>query len=91
MTYDDSDLPADDSLDAIPDPVTAGHGYIEDFISGQMVRATPEESDAVQVFARRLVEDYGYPKANIRTARNGACGHPPNTRDLGCLDLPGML
>jgi hypothetical protein len=32
-------------------------GYITDFISGQPVRATPEETEAVQVFARRLVED----------------------------------
>jgi hypothetical protein len=27
----------------------------------------PEEHDAVQVFARMLVEDYGYPKSHIRT------------------------
>jgi type I restriction enzyme M protein len=31
------------------------------------VRATPEEVDAVQVFARRLVEDSGYPKSRIQT------------------------
>lgn len=42
-------------------------GYIEDFISGVPVRATPEEVEAVQVFARRLVEDLGYPKEHIRT------------------------
>lgn len=36
-------------------------GYIPDFISGRPVRATPEEVEAVQVFARRLVEDFGYP------------------------------
>lgn len=35
-------------------------GYIIDFISGQEVKATPEEIEAVQVFARQLVEDYGY-------------------------------
>ncbi len=40
-------------------------GYIEDFVSGQPVKATPEEVQAVQVFARRLVEDYGYPKSHI--------------------------
>ena len=38
-----------------------------DYISGQQVRATPEEVDAVQVFARRLVEDYDYPKIHIQT------------------------
>lgn len=42
-------------------------GYIRDFISGQLVKATSEEVDAVQVFTRRLVEDYGYPKTHIHT------------------------
>jgi type I restriction enzyme M protein len=42
-------------------------GYIIDFISGQEVRASPEETDAVQVFTRQLVEDYGYPKTHIQT------------------------
>lgn len=42
-------------------------GYIEDFISGAPVRATPEEVQAVQLFSRILVEDYGYPKAHIQT------------------------
>ena len=34
-------------------------GYIIDYISGQQLKATPEEVEAVQVFARILVEDYG--------------------------------
>ncbi len=38
-----------------------------DYISGIEVAATPEEIDAVQVFARQLVEDYGYPKDCIQT------------------------
>ena len=42
-------------------------GYIEDFISGQEIKATPEEVEAVQVFAKQLVEDYNYPKENIQT------------------------
>lgn len=42
-------------------------GYIEDYISGIPVRATPEEVEAVQVFSKMLVEDYGYPKEFIRT------------------------
>lgn len=42
-------------------------GYINDFITGITVRATPEEVQAVQVFARRLVEDFGYEKAQIQT------------------------
>jgi type I restriction enzyme M protein len=42
-------------------------GYVIDYISGEQIRATPEEIDAVQVFARRLVDDYGYPKSHIQT------------------------
>jgi hypothetical protein len=42
-------------------------GYIRDYISGVPVKATPEEVEAVQVFAQRLVEDYGYPKSHIQT------------------------
>ncbi len=42
-------------------------GYIPDYISGIPVRATPEEVDAVQVFARRLHEDFGYDKDQIQT------------------------
>jgi type I restriction enzyme M protein len=40
---------------------------ITDYISGVQVSATPEEIDAVQVFSRQLVEDYGYPKEVIQT------------------------
>ncbi len=42
-------------------------GYIIDFISERPVRATPEETQATQIFSRRLVEDFGYPKENIVT------------------------
>lgn len=42
-------------------------GYIEDFVSGQPVKASREEVDAVQVFSRMLVLDYGYPKEFIQT------------------------
>lgn len=42
-------------------------GYIRDYISGRQVRATPEEVEAVQVFSRRLVEDFGYPREHIIT------------------------
>jgi len=40
---------------------------ITDYISGFEVQATPEEIDAVQVFSRQLVEDYGYNKNQITT------------------------
>lgn len=42
-------------------------GYTTDFISGELVKETPEEVDAVQVFSRQLVEDYGYTKEQVQT------------------------
>lgn len=42
-------------------------GYIVDYISGQQVRETPEEVEAVQPFSKILVDDYGYPKEYIHT------------------------
>jgi len=42
-------------------------GYIKDFISGLPIKATPEEIEAVQVFSKVLVDDYGYPKERIQT------------------------
>ncbi len=44
----------------------AKEGYIIDYISGKEVKATPKEIQAVQVFSRQLVEDYGYPKELIQ-------------------------
>lgn len=49
------------------DPDKLKAGYIRDYISGQPVKETPEETEAVQVFTRRLVEDYSYPKEHIQT------------------------
>ena len=45
----------------------AKEGYIYDYISGKEVKATPEEIQAVQVFSKQLVQDYGYPKELIQT------------------------
>lgn len=42
-------------------------GYILDYISGEQVKASPEEVEATQVFSKILVEDYGYPKDCIQT------------------------
>lgn len=39
----------------------AREGYLTDYISGQELKATPEETQAVQPFAKKLYEDYGYP------------------------------
>ncbi len=43
------------------------YNTIIDFISGEQIKATPEEVDAVQVFSKQLVDDYGYPRENIQT------------------------
>jgi type I restriction enzyme M protein len=56
-----------DQKSVAPASAEPKQGYITDFISGVQVRATAEEVEAVQVFARRLVEDYGYTKAQIQT------------------------
>lgn len=40
---------------------------VTDFISGRHLAARPEEVDARQPFAVRLVREYGYPKSHIRT------------------------
>ncbi|HVN26326.1 MAG TPA: hypothetical protein VMT99_01580 [Candidatus Paceibacterota bacterium] len=48
-------------------PLTLADGYIEDFVSGLAVKATQEEIEAVQVFSKQLVEDYGYPRDVIQT------------------------
>jgi type I restriction enzyme M protein len=48
-------------------PTELKPGYVADYISGVPVKDTPEERDAVQVFSRRLVEDYGYPREIIQT------------------------
>ncbi|MCM1286240.1 MAG: N-6 DNA methylase [Acetobacter sp.] len=42
-------------------------GYLIDYITGAEVRAKPEEMQAVQPFAKMLIEDYGYPKELITT------------------------
>lgn len=42
-------------------------GYIFDYISGEEIKGTPEEVEAVQPFSIQLVEDYGYPKNVLQT------------------------
>ncbi|QIF01654.1 N-6 DNA methylase [Roseimicrobium sp. ORNL1] len=54
-------IPASSLLVDVPE------GYLRDYVSGEIVRATAEEIDAVQVFSRRLVEDYGYPLEHVQT------------------------
>jgi type I restriction enzyme M protein len=60
-------MPEDAGLISDVSELETQEGYIRDFISGRLIRETPEEAIAVQVFARRLVEDFGYPKDHITT------------------------
>lgn len=60
-------VPKKDPINAVEPNETISSGYIIDYISGQQIRATPEEIEAVQVFAKRLVEDFGYPKRHLVT------------------------
>jgi type I restriction enzyme M protein len=50
-----------------PMPTNDNEAELRDFITGKPIRPTPEELDAVQVFAKRLVNDYDYPKERIQT------------------------
>ena len=60
-------------------------GHISDYISGGTVRATPEEVEAVQVFAKRLVEDFNYPKELITTRPQFRVrARPSGQRSRGC-------
>ena len=40
---------------------------IMDYVSGVEINAAPEETEAVQIFSKQLVEDYGYRKTQIQT------------------------
>ena len=67
MKNDTLSAPAEDFAETSDMPQEAAIGQIEDFISGRPVKASPEEIDAIQVFSRRLVDDYGYTKTQIQT------------------------
>ena len=61
--------------------------WIPDFISGEKVRATPEELEAVQVFSRRLVEELGYPKEVIQTRPQYRVRSSPGGDDRYPVDI----
>lgn len=60
-----------------------GKGQIEDFVSGVAVAAGDEEVSATQPFSRLLVEDYGYPKANIQTRPQWRVKASPSAKTKG--------
>lgn len=60
-------------------------GYILDYISGEQVKASPEEVEATQVFSKILVEDYGYPKNHIQTRPQFRVKASPSDVELNIL------
>ncbi len=55
------------AVEAEPETGEMKPGYLRDYVTGVAVKASPEEIEAVQVFAQRLVQDYGYPKSYLQT------------------------
>ena len=55
-------------------------GYISDYVSGVHVKATREQTDAVQVIARRLVVDLGYPIECLQTQPQHRVRRTPSDR-----------
>ncbi|MFD5132532.1 N-6 DNA methylase [Streptomyces olindensis] len=73
---------------ALEVPSGAEPDRLIDYISGRNVPATPEEREAVQPFARALVEDYGYPKEFIRTRPQWHVkARPSDTRKTYPVDI----
>lgn len=64
-------------------------GYVRDYISGVAVKASPEEVEAVQVFAQRLVEDYSYPPK--RTSRRTHSSERENALPTRRKPIPLIL
>ena len=61
--------------------------YITDYISGERVRAGPKEIETVQVFSRRLVEEYGYNRAQIRTRPQFRIKESPSGKEKFPVDI----
>ena len=61
--------------------------YQYDFISGQKVKAGPEEIKAVQVFSKRLVNEYGYTKNQITTRPQFRIKSSPSGQEKYPIDI----
>ena len=67
--------------------MTAKAKYVKDFISDTEVKATPEEVEAVQVFSKRLVEEYGYDKSQIQTRPQFRVKESPSGKEKYPVDI----
>lgn len=72
-------------------------GYIFDFISGQEIKATPEELEAIQPFSKRLFDEYEYDKGLIQTRPQYAVRKTPSDEvktfpiDIGVFKSKGRI
>lgn len=61
---------------------------VADFVSGRLVKVTSEEVDAVQVFSRILVNDFGYPVSHLQTHPQWrVSARPSDTRKEYPIDI----
>ena len=61
--------------------VAAGrNNSLVDYVTGELVKDTPEERDAVQVMLRRLVDDYNYPASHIQSHPQHRVRRSPSDR-----------
>lgn len=68
-------------------PATKPRVFITDYISGLQVEATPEETEAVQIFSERLVREFGYPKEFIQTRPQYMVKESPSGSDRWPVDI----
>lgn len=61
--------------------------YITDYVSGERVKAGPEEIEAVQIFSRRLIEEYGYGRAQMRTRPQFRIKESPSGKEKYPADI----
>lgn len=69
----------DDVENAATEQKVVKDGYLADYVSGKPVKEGPEEREAVQVFPRMLVEDYGYLNACIQARQQHRFKARPRT------------
>lgn len=61
--------------------------YITDYVSGQRIKAGPEEVEAVQIFSRRLIEEYGYDRLQVRTRPQFRIKESPSGKEKYPVDI----
>ena len=61
--------------------------YIQDHISGQTIRCTPEEVNAVQIFSKRLTDEYNYSRDQIQTRPQFRIKSSPSGKEKYPIDI----